>query len=221
MRSLCLPRVPLLLLAIMCFPAPAAAQGTPPAPVTTPAASAAADSVVLPADFVRRRQAGRGYFATREQIARRHPAATLNVFAAAPGVRLVPDGAGGMRVQMSRGAHPNRELPATVSPNRGLAMDDGRGRSDDGEPRMTPAGTARTPEGAAGGEGGEECRVQYYRNGLRYLPDRESHVSRDIPVATVEAVEVYRTAAETPPEFRGAGADCGVIVVWTAVRTGP
>lgn len=221
MGSHVVARIPLLVLAVTCSAAAVVAQGGPPAPATTPGASAAADSVVLPADFVRRRQAGRGYFATRQQIARRHPAATLNVFAAAPGVRLVSDGAGGMRVQMSRGSHPNRELPATVSPNRGLAMDDGRGRPDDGEPRMTPSGTARTPDGAGGSEPGEECRVQYYRNGARYLPERESHISRDIPVATVEAVEVYRSASETPPELRGAGADCGVIVVWTAVRTGP
>ncbi len=201
----------LLLLATLPLAAPLRAQSTAPAE----GASATPAAVPLPPDFVRRREARRGWFATREQIARRHPAATLQVFTAAPGVRLVPDGLGGMRVQMTRRASAGRELPATFSTNRGLAASGGPGEEDD---KMTAAGTARTSDGAlqGGDAGSDECRVQWYRNGARFFPERESHVSRDIPVESVEAVEVYRSANETPVELRGAGADCGVIVIWTS-----
>lgn len=34
-------------------------------------------------------------------------------------------------------------------------------------------------------------------------------------VASMEAVELYRSAAEVPLEFGGAGAGCGVLVLWT------
>jgi hypothetical protein len=34
-------------------------------------------------------------------------------------------------------------------------------------------------------------------------------------VESVEAVEVYRSKSETPPQFRVPGADCGVIVIGT------
>lgn len=38
-------------------------------------------------------------------------------------------------------------------------------------------------------------------------------------VASLAAVEVYRSAAETPIEFGGTGAQCGTVVLWT--RRGP
>jgi len=39
--------------------------------------------------------------------------------------------------------------------------------------------------------------------------------SRDINIAELDLVEVYRSAAETPGEFSGASAACGVIVLWS------
>jgi hypothetical protein len=39
------------------------------------------------------------------------------------------------------------------------------------------------------------------------------------PVRNIEAIEVYRGPAETPPRFSGAGSVCGAIVIWT--RVGP
>lgn len=38
---------------------------------------------------------------------------------------------------------------------------------------------------------------------------------KDIEVSNLEAVEVYRSAAEVPIEFGGNSASCGVIVLWT------
>lgn len=40
----------------------------------------------------------------------------------------------------------------------------------------------------------------------------------DIPVAQLEAIEVYRGAAETPAELGGLGAACGTVVLWTRRR---
>lgn len=38
---------------------------------------------------------------------------------------------------------------------------------------------------------------------------------KDFSVDNIEAIEVYRSAAEVPMEFGGSSASCGVIVLWT------
>jgi hypothetical protein len=40
-------------------------------------------------------------------------------------------------------------------------------------------------------------------------------LARDFDVSALESIEVYRSAAETPGEFGGAGAGCGTIVMWS------
>ena len=42
--------------------------------------------------------------------------------------------------------------------------------------------------------------------------------SRDFMIMSLESVEVYRGAAQTPLEFSGYDLDCGVIVMWTRRR---
>jgi hypothetical protein len=37
----------------------------------------------------------------------------------------------------------------------------------------------------------------------------------DFDIAALEAVEVYRSAAETPSDFNSSGAACGTIVLWS------
>ena len=37
----------------------------------------------------------------------------------------------------------------------------------------------------------------------------------DFPLNQMAAIEVYRTAAEIPPEFNAMGSDCGVLSMWT------
>jgi hypothetical protein len=39
-----------------------------------------------------------------------------------------------------------------------------------------------------------------------------------IPVIQLEAVEIYRGAADTPIELGGTGGGCGTIVLWTRRR---
>jgi hypothetical protein len=39
-----------------------------------------------------------------------------------------------------------------------------------------------------------------------------------VPIALVAALEIYPIVADVPPEFRVAGAECGVVLVWTIRR---
>jgi hypothetical protein len=36
-----------------------------------------------------------------------------------------------------------------------------------------------------------------------------------VPTSLVAAVEIYPMADDVPPEFQVAGAECGVVLVWT------
>jgi len=86
------------------------------------------------------------------------------------------------------------------------------------------------------GGGGVGPRVVYFRTGERFSGicwpmiyiDRHlasigglgggadpSALDSRLHPNDVSAIEVYRGAAEVPPEFNGANAGCGVVVVWT------
>jgi hypothetical protein len=39
-----------------------------------------------------------------------------------------------------------------------------------------------------------------------------------VPISLVGGVEIYPLADDVPPEFRVAGAECGVVLVWTVRR---
>lgn len=90
----------------------------------------------------------------------------------------------------------------------------------------------RGPDGelwAANGRGGTSiirggnrpiaCFMSILRDGnLLYAPSgygRQVDLNRDILVSELEAIEVYRSAAEVPGEYSGASAACGVILLWT------
>lgn len=81
----------------------------------------------------------------------------------------------------------------------------------------------RTPDGrhvaiASRGSGSilnANCAMPIYLDGGRApFDDLDT-----FPVRNIEAIEVYRGPAETPPRFSGAGSVCGAIVIWT--RIGP
>ncbi len=65
------------------------------------------------------------------------------------------------------------------------------------------------------------CFPLLYVDGVRVFYARGSgfDINHAVPAGTVEAVEIYKSAAEIPVEYNGSEADCGVIVVWT--RSGP
>lgn len=67
---------------------------------------------------------------------------------------------------------------------------------------------------------GGSCPVQYYIDGSPFLSmgDDLDQVVRPEEIA---AIEVYKSAIETPAQFQGAdGGPCGTIVIWTKRRLG-
>ena len=44
---------------------------------------------------------------------------------------------------------------------------------------------------------------------------RPPDLSRGFDLTGIEAIEIYRKGSDVPPQFGGAGADCGVVVLWT------
>lgn len=75
--------------------------------------------------------------------------------------------------------------------------------------------TGRTPPGMQ-----RECFAAVYRDGIRvydasqpFTDDVEEILS--LPASEIEAMEVYRGAAQVPAEFSGTGSECGVVAVWT------
>ena len=58
-----------------------------------------------------------------------------------------------------------------------------------------------------------DCRVNYYVDGM-WIPAGSFHPD-DISPVNIEAMEIYRGAAEIPPKFRARETACGLIVIWT------
>ena len=64
------------------------------------------------------------------------------------------------------------------------------------------------------------CRPSIYIDGYKAHPD---FFSTPLPVDWVYAIEVFRTASNTPVEYRDSDqevARCGTILVWTVMVTG-
>jgi len=57
------------------------------------------------------------------------------------------------------------------------------------------------------------CRVKVYLDGLEFVWGAST--IDDIPTYDIEAIEVFKTLADLPPELAGSDARCGVIAVWT------
>lgn len=57
--------------------------------------------------------------------------------------------------------------------------------------------------------------VPLYQSGSSSPPP---DLGKDVRVADLESIEVYRSAAETPTEFGGAAAACGVLLLWSRRR---
>jgi len=55
------------------------------------------------------------------------------------------------------------------------------------------------------------CYPQYYLDGQ----ESTAYFARHTPPLDVRGIEIYRGSSETPGEFEGSNAACGVIVIWT------
>jgi hypothetical protein len=71
---------------------------------------------------------------------------------------------------------------------------------------------------------GEACFLSIYLDGVPMYRSggvggggfgEPVDLSRDINISSLDAVEVYASAAEVPAEYAGQSADCGVILLWT------
>jgi hypothetical protein len=82
------------------------------------------------------------------------------------------------------------------------------------EPPELRATTTRRPFGNRG-----YCWSSVILDGMvlyrSWSPGKPPDWSRDFYVNELEAIEVYRSAAETPSEFGGTVGECGVIVLWS------
>ncbi|HEX8242274.1 MAG TPA: hypothetical protein VF541_02215, partial [Longimicrobium sp.] len=156
----------------------------------------------------------------------RNPHRTVDVFMGMPGVRMVDDGRGGLKIQMA-GATPSRTIgelrPQTQNYQVGLensreaqrAATVGGGGSGVGGLAGMGAEAQNIPASQRAGAG--DCQVQFYVDGALFYPTHEGDISSDVPVGLIEALEVYRSVAETPVEFRsGHSAGCGTVVIWTS-----
>ena len=81
-----------------------------------------------------------------------------------------------------------------------------------------PTGTARLTPSRLGSMECQPprgiCPAAVYLDGLLFKSDNVGSFDQMIPHDWIEAIEVYRRAAEMPAEFLGSGA-CGVVAVWT------
>jgi hypothetical protein len=179
------------------------------------------------ADFQRRRRAGRGLFLTREQIAARNAHRTIDLFQGLPGVRMVDDGRGGLKLQMTGAIAPanlGEIRPQTQS--QAIRLEDQRQASrtaaaGGGNQYPTGAGSTGSSVPASERAGTGDCQVQFFVDGALFYPSREGDISGDVPLNLIEALEVYRSVAETPVEFRsGQSAGCGTVVIWTQAPSG-
>jgi hypothetical protein len=60
-----------------------------------------------------------------------------------------------------------------------------------------------------------DCVPQYYLNGSPMRLDPTDRIDALFAVGDLEAIEVYRGAAQLPAEFGGSTGECGAIVLWT------
>jgi hypothetical protein len=109
--------------------------------------------------------------------------------------------------------HPERNMVHTLARVPGVELDvDRRGREIVSFTRGRMVGTVKR------GQLGQRdiCYPQIYLDGssVRYGPN-DVQLDNIINPNQVEAIEVYRSAAEIPAQFNGINSACGVIVIWT------
>jgi hypothetical protein len=60
------------------------------------------------------------------------------------------------------------------------------------------------------------CAPSVFLDGSRMIVDRHSDINAIVSTFQVEAIEIFKGAAEVPPEYAaGRGGTCGVILIWT------
>lgn len=83
--------------------------------------------------------------------------------------------------------------------------------------------TVQTGRNAEGVQGGRQCPVLFYMNGMPFPMPTDAVINSFIGPEEVEAVEVYAGASQIPAQFNSTGytARCGVVVIWTLIGKEP
>lgn len=172
-------------------------------------------------------------FITRAEIERRRPRNLVALLSRIPEVRIDRTGGGATVVRSNRLTHPacasgmllfvDGMLPIPPPIAAGAPETSG-GRS---------AWSRVRPQRAAGGGaavGGDASRwstgpsARELAGVGQVAPDGPTGARRIaspldwLPISLVGGVEIYPTGVDVPPEFRVAGAECGVVLVWTIRR---
>ena len=180
--------------------------------------------------FARRRGRGGGHFYGRDDIERRRPRNLADLLRNVPGAVLVPAD-GGFDVSFA-GRMVGRETLALAGTPSGSDLEEAAraGGAEPGrryQPRQCTPSAQRTGreedqrgECVAGENGGPSptrttCPVLYFLDGQPLTMPPGSSLSNEIPISDVDGVEVYPRVNEVPAEYRRAGAECGVVLIWT------
>lgn len=151
--------------------------------------------------FNRRQKMGLGHFITRGEIDRYAPTNSADLLRRVPGVRVQANRAGDHVITMTRST--SRCRVQYYVDNMPMPT----------EELLDAAIEQRITADASANGGSEETRARARSKKLnRDLP---AFTIDQIPPETIEAIEVYRGAAEVPVEYRRTGAICGVVLIWT------
>jgi hypothetical protein len=170
--------------------------------------------------FYDRLKRGQGLYVTRADLERTKPSHFVDVFRGVPGVRLIST-PGGEKLQMAgtrplrftmKGRTGNELTTSETNQKRMEGRNFGRKSDDVGRPvGATMFADSMTSAREAIGD----CPVLYFLDGISFQPTWNGIISNEVPVNSIEGIEIYRRMSEVPGPFRRGGADCGVVLIWT------
>jgi hypothetical protein len=172
----------------------------------------------LIASFEENRRAGRGYFLTREELAKTGTRRMSDVVARIPGANVMRGrsnaGFPGAKASGARqGGNVGRSPAGGGGGPPGAANQEGRNT-----PRSDAAAGIYCPDDVESRSGIEcGCYSQVFVNNMlmnRGSPTPPFDVNT-VATEQLDALEYYRSAAETPPKYSGSATQCGILVLWT------
>lgn len=187
-------------------------------------------------DFLQRsRSSPSGYFLTRDDVERRRPADVGALLQTVSGVVIQrgPSGPTFVRSRRSGGSACGTGMLVFIdglllNPPSGAGSRQSWARQDSlALRRPRPTGSTSGGTLATGGGRGGSRRIPGTAVGSPVaadpLPSVNSNAAptsffdvNQVPLSSVAGVEVYPSIFGVPPEFRVPGAECGVVLIWTA-----
>jgi len=148
--------------------------------------------------FYDRQRRGIGHFLTERELGQNPAGRVSDVMRRVPGLRVV--------------LYQRRQLAGSGEPGAVRARN-----NLEEEYRIVSSRGYTTGVGAGGTGGLNYCYMDVYLDGVQVQgQDPEQSQNFDATsLGQIEGVEVYAGASETPPEFRNAFSQCGVVLVWT------